>query len=614
MSLLQNVNSPRDVKKLNTDELKELSKEIREFLIENVMHSGGHLASNLGVVEITLALLRSFDFPNDKIVFDVGHQCYVYKMLTGRREGFATLRHLGGISGFPKTSESEYDFFDVGHAGTSVSAAVGMARARDLDGGREHIVAVVGDGALANGMCFEALNDVGQRKTKLIIILNDNAMSISKNVGGLSAHLTKLRFSSRYRNTKSRVQRILDRFGLPGRSLGRCIHNIKDKLKYAAIAAPLFEQLGFSYMGIIDGNDSEELSEAFEKAKTTDGPVVIHVLTTKGLGYKEAENDPSKFHGVSSFTSRINPKDISYDSAFSAMIVSHAEKNTKLTAITAAMTSGCGLTEFSAKYPDRFFDVGIAEEHAVTMAAGMASGGYIPVVCMYSTFLQRCYDQLIHDVCLQNLHVVFCIGHAGLTGEDGETHQGLLDLSMLTHMPNMTILAPSCYDEFKLMLDYAVNECNGPVAIRYPKASVSFRKTAYTPIIYPEKLTSGSDILMLSCGRMTDTAMEAQHMLCDYGISCSVVNVRTVKPFDIKLIEDELKDKKLFVTIEDNLVQGGMGQYIASQANNTVPVLHLGFDTCFVPHGKQEELFRINALDSKSVCERILTFYKGMTD
>ncbi len=614
MSLLQSVNSPQDVKNLNTNELKILSNEIREFLIENVMHSGGHLASNLGVVEITLALLRSFDFPKDKIIFDVGHQCYVYKMLTGRRDGFDTLRHLGGISGFPKTLESEYDFFDVGHAGTSVSAAVGMARARDLGGGTEHIVALVGDGALANGMCFEALNDVGQRKTKLIIILNDNAMSISKNVGGLSAHLTKLRFSSKYRNTKSRVQRALDKFGLPGRSLGRGIHNIKDKLKYATIAAPLFEQLGLSYMGIIDGNDTRELTEAFEKAKATDGPVVIHVLTTKGLGYKDAENDPSKFHGVSSFTSRINPKDISYDTAFSAMIMSQADKNSRLTAITAAMTSGCGLSEFSDKYPNRFFDVGIAEEHAVTMAAGMAKGGYVPVVCMYSTFLQRSYDQIIHDVCLQNLHVVFCIGHAGLTGEDGETHQGLLDLSMFTHMPNMTILAPSCYDELKLMLDYAVNECLGPVAIRYPKASASFRKIGDSPITRAEKITDGSDMLILSLGRMTEVAIEAQKLLANEGVSCSVVNVRCVKPFDSELILSELSDKKLFVTIEDNVVQGGMGQYIAAQIQSTVPKLHLGFDTCFVPHGKQEELFRINALDVRSVFERILTYYKGMTD
>lgn len=610
MSLLERVNTPSDVKKLNTPELKALASEIRSFLVENVMHSGGHLASNLGVVELTLAILKTFDFPKDKLIFDVGHQCYVYKMLTGRKERFHTLRHLGGISGFPRTSESEYDFFDVGHAGTSVSAAVGMARARDLSGSDEHIIAVIGDGALTSGMSFEALNDVGLRKTKVIIILNDNEMSIHKNVGGLSTHLTKLRFTPRYMNTKNSIQEFLNKFGSAGKSAGSFLRKVKDKIKYAAIASPLFEQLGLSYMGIIDGSDTEELIAALEKAKNIDGPVLIHTFTKKGMGFAQAEDNPSKFHGISSETTRLNRSDISYDSAFSSLVINLAEENRKLVTITAAMASGCGLADFSQKYPDRFFDVGIAEEHAVTMAAGLAKGGYTPLVCLYSTFLQRAYDQMVHDVCLQNLHVVFAIGHAGVTGEDGETHQGLLDLSMLTHMPNMTVLAPSNYDEFKAMINYAVNECQGPVAVRYPKCAVSFRKSEgeLNPL-KAEKLTEGDDILILSCGRMAETALETALLLKSDGISAEVVNVRSVKPFDRELIETELKGKKLLVTIEDNIIDGGMGQFITTKLCCTVPTVHFGFDTCFVPHGKQEELFKICGLDAETVYEKILKQY-----
>ncbi len=613
MSLLQKIASPDDVKKLTPAELDTLSAEIRSFLVENVMNCGGHLASNLGVVELMLALFANFDFPKDKIVFDVGHQCYVYKMLTGRLDGFSALRHLGGISGFPRTSESKYDSFDVGHAGTSVSVAVGMARARDLKGTNEHIIAFVGDGALTSGMSFEALNDVGLKKTKVIIVLNDNAMSIDKNVGGLSAHLSKLRFAPRYINTKSNVQGFLGKFGKAGKSVEKFVRSVKDKVKYAAIAAPLFEQLGLSYMGIIDGNNIEEVSKALERAKTIDGPVIIHTLTKKGLGYEEAENNPSKYHGVSSNTSKISPKDINYDAAFSALITANAKENKNVVAITAAMASGCGLLDFSKNYPDRFFDVGIAEEHAVTMAAGMAKGGSVPVVCVYSTFLQRAYDQIIHDVCLQNLHVVFAIGHAGLTGEDGETHQGLMDLTMLLHMPNMTVLVPSNYDELKSMLNYAINDSCGPVAIRYPKASVSFRKPEDNSPVGLEVLREGKDAIILSCGRMADTALKSAELLKNQNIDAEVLNLKSVKPLQKDLIAKRLEGKKLIVTLEDNIVSGGMGQYVVSSVGTTVPVLNLGFDTCFIPHGKQEELFKIYSLDSVSVSETIQTFYKGMT-
>ncbi len=612
MSILQKIKSPNDIKALNDNELEILSGEIREFLVDNVLNCGGHLASNLGVVELMLAIFKSFDFPKDKIIFDVGHQCYVYKMLTGRMDGFSKLRHLGGISGFPRTTESEYDFFDVGHAGTSVSACVGMARARDLRGTDEHIIAFVGDGALTCGMNFEALNDVGLKKTKLIIILNDNEMSIDKNVGGLSAHLSKLRFAPRYINTKSSVQSFLERFGKAGKGAGRVMRDFKDKLKYAAIAQPLFEQLGIAYMGIIDGNDTIKMAEALEMAKSVDGPVIIHALTKKGLGYEDAEINPSKFHGVSSHTSRISPKDISYDDAFSQVISNIARNNEKVVAITAAMTSGCGLLDFEKEFPHRFFDVGIAEEHAVTMAAGMAKGGFSPVVCIYSTFLQRAYDQIVHDVCLQNLHVVFAVGHAGLTGEDGETHQGLLDLSMMTHMPNMTVLCPSSYDEFKVMIEYAVNECTGPVAVRYPKCSVSFRKSETLSPIFSEVLAEGEDVLVLSCGRMAQTALKAREYLNEKGISAQIVNIRCVKPLDVNALLPHLSGKKLLVTLEDNITDGGMGQYVSSKLNAQIRTLHLGFDTCFVPHGKQEELFEIYSLDAKSVANTIDNFYKGM--
>lgn len=611
MAILDRVNTPEDVKKLNSKELKQLTKEIREFLVDNVMHSGGHLASNLGVVELTLALIKSFDFPKDKIIFDVGHQCYVYKMLTGRKDRFCTLRHLGGISGFPKKSESEYDFFDVGHAGTSISAAVGMARARDLVGADEHIIAFIGDGALTSGMSFEALNDVGLRKTKLIIILNDNAMSIHKNVGGLSMHLTKLRFNPKYVSTKNNIQGFLNKFGKCGKSLGKLLQKIKNKIKYAAIAQPLFEQLGISYMGIIDGNNIEDVTAALEKAKNTDGPVIIHTYTKKGLGYRDAEDNPSKFHGVSSETSRISRSDISYDAAFSSIICSMAENDPSIVAITAAMASGCGLTEFANKFPDRFFDVGIAEEHAVTMAAGMANKGITPVVCLYSTFLQRSYDQLVHDVCLQNLHVVFAIGHAGLTGEDGETHNGLLDLSMLCHMPNMTVLSPSDYDQFKEMLNYAAKECTGPVCVRYPKCSVPFNDNKITDVTKGTVVKKGEDILILSCGRMVYTAVDAAKLLEKDGISACVVNLGQIKPFDKEIVLENLSGKRLFVTIEDNVTDGGMGQYVASHINCTIPKLHLGFDTCFVPHGKQDELFKLYSLDVDGVYQRILKQYNA---
>ncbi len=606
MTYLDKISSPEDVKKLNTFQLNELSEEIRAFLIDNVMRNGGHLASNLGVVELTLALMKTFDFPKDKLIFDVGHQCYVYKLLTGRKDKFSTLRRFGGISGFPKTSESIYDCFDVGHASTSISAAVGMARARDIAGTDENIVALIGDGALTGGLSFEALNDVGLRKTKMIIVLNDNEMSIQKNVGGLSAHLSKLRVNSRYINTKTGIKEFILRFGTAGKIAETILKKAKNRLKYATIAAPLFENLGLTYIGIIDGNNITELRSALNQAKNVDGPVLIHTFTKKGLGYKAAEENPSKYHGINSSTVRISKDEFKYDDAFSVIMNSLAENNKNLVAITAAMTSGCGLSEFSKRYPDRFFDVGIAEEHAVTMAAGMSTKGIVPVFSVYSTFLQRSYDQIVHDVCLQNLHVVFAVGHAGVTGEDGETHQGLLDLTMLSHIPNMTVLAPSCYNEFKDMLLYAVNECKTPVAVRYPKSGVTFRECETFVPGKGEKIANGKDVMILSCGRMTDTAIKAALLLEKHGIFSSIVNVRSVNPFDRELVEKTAEDKKLVVSLEDNIISGGMGEHIFSKCNINAKKIVLGFDTCFVKQGKQSELIKLHRLEANSVCDRIL--------
>lgn len=606
MSYLYDIKSTDDIKKLNITQLASLADEVREFLIKNVMQTGGHLASNLGVAELTIAMMYAFDFPGDKVVFDVGHQCYVYKMLTGRLNRFDTLRRLGGLSGFPKCTESVYDSFDVGHASTSISAAVGMARARDLDGRSENIIAVVGDGALTGGMCFEALNDVGSGKTKVIIILNDNEMSIQKNVGGLSAHLSKLRFSDKYRSTKTNIHGFLSNAGKVGKIAGNVLHNVKDGLKYATIAAPLFEDLGLTYMGIIDGNNISELVSAFNAAKRVEGPVLIHTFTKKGLGYEEAEKNPSKYHGVSSLTTRISRREMKYTDAFSALMTNFAANSDKVVGVTAAMTDGCGLAQFAAEYPDRFFDVGIAEEHAVTMSAGLAKGGYTPVFAVYSTFLQRSYDQIIHDVCMQNLHVVLAVDHGGLTGEDGETHQGLMDMVMLSHIPNMTLLMPSCYDEFKQMMHYAVFECTSPVAVRYPKGQVSFRNiTAPFETGVPEIVQNGGDILIVSCGRMTDTALCAAEKLKADGISACIVNLRTAEISDKSVISKLSEGKKAVFTVEDGIVSGGVGEHIAASCNFKCSFFALGFDTCYVPHGKQSELFAMYGLDADGIYSRI---------
>ncbi len=600
--------------KLNKNYIKNLKDEqgelfcaqLRNHIIEKVLQNGGHLASNLGVVELTVALHKVFDFPKDKIVFDVGHQSYVHKMLSGRFDEFDNLRKLGGLSGFPKTSESEYDSFNTGHASTSISAALGMARARDIANDDFNVIAFIGDGSLGGGMAFEALNDVGDSKTKLIIVLNDNEMSINRNVGGLSAHLSKLRATKGYIKLKSKVAFFFNHTGRFGKVIVKTLKKIKKSIAFMTLSSPMFEELGITYLGIIDGHDIDELTEVFEKAKNMPGPVIIHAQTQKGKGYEPAEMNPGLYHGVS--VSQRNNSKITYTKVFGQHITAKAEKSEFVT-ITAAMADGCGLNEFSARFPHRFRDVGIAEQHAVTLAAGYAISGIVPVFAVYSTFLQRGYDQILHDVCLQNLHVVFALDRAGIVGEDGETHQGIFDLSYLSHLPNMTILAPTCSKELEQMLDYAVDKCAGPVCIRYPKSEAIERSCEDFQICKPEIVKNdGKEIIFLSVGRMLEPSLNASEILTSRGISSTVVNIRTVKPLDAQYIESLIDDAKLVVTVEDNIVSGGAGQYISSSVDRRYRsrFIHFGFGDEFVYQGSQNELFSIHGLTGEKIAEKIM--------
>lgn len=605
MKFLNKIKSPADLNKLNDNELNILCNELREFTVDCVMKNGGHLASNLGVTELTVALLKSFDLPKDKIIYDVGHQSYIHKILTGRFDKFDSLRCLNGLSGFPKTSESVYDSFNTGHASTSISAALGMARARDLNNENYNVVAVIGDGSISGGLAFEGLNDAGSSGTKLIIVLNDNEMSIEKNVGGLSKYLNKIRTNPGYYKTKGDIHGFLNKLGTFGSKLEKGLKGVKDGIKYAYTSGAFFEFLGFTYLGICEGNKISSLCEIFERAKLIDGPVLIHVSTKKGLGYADAEVNPQKFHGVSRATVSLKKSDMNYSSAFGNLLCINAEKNNSLVAITAAMPSGCGLSEFASRFPKRFFDVGIAEEHAVTMSAGLSISGITPVVCIYSTFLQRGYDQILHDVCLQNLHVVFAIDRAGTVGEDGETHQGIFDFSFLLHIPNITVLAPSCYLELKEMLDWAVNVCKTPVSIRYPRGNVAFRECAPFKIGKAEVISSGKNVTIVSAGNMLNTAVEVGEILNKSGISADVINLRTVKPFDEETVFSSIDKTKFLVTIEDNVKAGGMGQYISGKYTANMKAIHFGYDD-FVTHGKPEELYKLYGLDSNSIAQKII--------
>ncbi|MBU3142182.1 1-deoxy-D-xylulose-5-phosphate synthase [Clostridium sp. CF012] len=614
--ILNDFNDINAVKKMSIEELNIFAVEIRNFLVEKVSKTGGHLASNLGIVELTLSLFNVFDLDSDKIIWDVGHQSYVHKILTGRKDKFDTLRNFGGLSGFPKREESKYDSFESGHSSTSISAGIGMARARDLQGGDYDIISVIGDGALTGGMAFEALNDIGFRKTKMIIVLNDNQMSISKNVGGMSKYLSEFRIDPTYNRIKKEINSTLRKIPSVGNGMVNSIHKIKAGIKQVIVPGMLFEHMGIKYLGPIDGHDIKAVSKVLKLAKNIDGPVIIHVITKKGKGYKFAENQPRKYHSVGTFNpltgDSCGSSKESYSDAFGEQIVSLAKENKNIVAITAAMPEGTGLEVFLKEFPSRFFDVGIAEQHAVTMAAGMASQGLKPIFAVYSTFLQRAYDQIVHDVCIQKLPVIFAIDRAGIVGQDGETHQGIFDLSYLSHIPNMTIMAPKCISELKAMLTFAVKQ-NYPIAIRYPRggdnpnismsAIQDFKRGKW------EILFQGGKIALIATGKMVQNAVLVREKLKDMGVEATVISACFIKPIDEALISELVHKKYSIVTIEDNLIHGGLGSSVLEYVNTCAEktkVINLGFKDEFIPHGTADILYKLYKLDVDGIFQSII--------
>lgn len=600
--ILEKINNPNDVKKLNNEELDELTREIREFMLDNVSKTGGHVASNLGIVELTIALFRCFNFDEDKIVFDVGHQCYPYKILTGRSEAFSTLRKYKGISGFPKREESKYDFFDSGHSSNSISVALGMAKARDIQIKNYEVISVIGDGALTGGMAYEGLNDLGFTKTKMIVILNDNQMSISKNVGGLSEYLGKLRINKSYNNIKKRVHSRLD----DRNKVVKFIRRVKNSVKSLFVQSMLFEDLGIRYIGPIDGHNINEMVEVFNKVKELDEPVVIHVVTKKGKGYEFAEEQPNKFHGIAKFdlkTGEVLKKSgkITYSKAFGEAITNIARTNKNVVAITAAMTDGTGLKKFAREFPNRFFDVGIAEQHAVSFAAGLAAEGLSPVFAVYSTFLQRGFDQIIHDVCMQNFPVIFMLDRAGVVGNDGETHQGVFDLSYLSMIPNLTILAPKCTEEIEPMLKYAIS-LKKPVAIRYPRGNdtISLKPVQRIAAGKWEIVSSGERLALVATGRMVQRAVLAKKELEKFKINPMIVNAMSVKPLDTRVIKRLVREKYNIITLEDNVQNGGFGSLVLKSLVNVGyrgKFRCMAFRDHFIPHGDVEVLMKAEKMD-----------------
>ncbi len=598
--ILEKIKKPNDIHRIPLADFPLLADEIRDFLIQSVSKTGGHLASNLGVVEMTLALHNVLNFPEDKLIWDVGHQAYTHKILTGRKEQFINLRQEGGLSGFPKRNESDCDSFDAGHSSNSISAGLGYVRARDILGQKHTVVSVIGDGALTGGMAYEALNNAADLKTNFIIIINDNNMSISRNVGGMSTYLSALRTAEAYTGMKLGVTKTLKKIPRVGEAVVDTMRKTKSSIKQLFIPGMLFENMGLTYLGPVDGHNMRQMMKLFNEAKRVEGPVVVHVLTKKGRGYAPASNHPARFHGTGPFdikTGRVleKKKSLTYTDVFAKKIVSLGEKNKKLAAITAAMPDGTGLVEFGKRFPDRFFDVGIAEEHAVTFAAGMALGGMIPVVAIYSSFLQRAVDQMLHDVCMQNLHVIFAIDRAGLVGADGETHQGCFDLSYLSMMPNMKVLAPKNAAELEQMLEYAV-ACEGPVAIRYPRGCAYQGLTDYKAPVMTGKseiIAKGKEIAVLGVGSMLSDCEKVCQGLREDGYDPTLVNVRFVKPLDVELLDCLAGDHSLFVTVEENVKSGGYGEHVAAYMEACHPesrVLTASVWDHFVPQGKVESL------------------------
>lgn len=616
---LEQIQKANDIKELSEEELMDLAEEIRDFLIEKISKTGGHLASNLGVVELTMAMHRNFQLPEDKMIWDVGHQSYTHKILTGRREGFDDLRKYGGMSGFPKRKESDCDAFDTGHSSTSISAGLGYVRARDILEENYHVISVIGDGSLTGGMAYEALNNAATLRTNFIIVLNDNNMSISENVGGMSRYLDGLRTAEAYTDLKNAVEMAIGSFPVGGEKLVRHIKRTKSSIKQLFVPGMFFEDMGIKYLGPVDGHNLKALNRAFTEAKRVKGPVLLHVLTKKGKGYFPAEENPSRFHGTGPFDIATGEPlaaggQDSYTDVFSKVMTDLGRRNEKLVAITAAMEDGTGLAEFHKRYPKRFFDVGIAEGHAVTFAAGLAAAGLHPVFAVYSSFLQRGYDQMIHDVCLQKLPVTFAVDRAGLVGSDGETHQGLFDLSYLSEIPNMTVMSPKNKWELADMVRFAVG-MGAPAAIRYPRGTAydgfkEYRK----PMVYGESeaIFEEEDIAVISVGHMFETAVKVRESLKETGYSCSLINARFVKPVDEAMLEAAAGEHKLIVTIEENVCSGGYGETVLEYVHRKrlgVRVLPIALPDDYIEHGSVDVLRKEVMLDAESIVTRIITEY-----
>lgn len=617
--MLGAVSCPNDLKAFNKRELEQLAGEIREFLLRTVSETGGHVASNLGVVELTLALHKVLDSPLDKIIWDVGHQTYVHKILTGRKEAFNTLRQLDGLSGFPKTQESEHDIFNTGHSSTSISAALGMARARDLKGEKHTVAAVIGDGALSGGMALEALNDAGMSRTNLLIVLNDNGMSIAPNVGGLSRYLSKIRSRPLYYKTRESVQELVDRMPRGGKRVRRALHKMKAVMKSVLVPSMFFEDLGFRYFGPIDGHNLSEMIMVLTQAKTMKGPVLVHVATVKGKGYKYAEEQPSAFHGIAPFepeTGKVKKKaGGNYSTVFGNKLCAIAQEDKDVVAITAAMPDGTGLSGFRQSYPKRFFDVGIAEQHAVTLAAGLAAGGVKPVVAIYSTFLQRAYDQILHDVALQRLRVILAIDRAGIVGDDGETHQGIYDVAFLYTIPHVDILAPASPGELERMLEYGLKAHDGPLAIRYPRGSGFEHEGTDKPLVHGKSVVcrQGRDITLIGVGPMLSHALEAADILKKEGLSCEVINPRFLRPLDESgILASSIKTGCVLV-IQDVLEEGGFGSAVLSLLNKKGRLAAgavLGLPNEGISQGERSLIFKKYGLDPEGIAARARRLYK----
>ena len=616
--VLSNMNLPADLKNLTREQLENAASEIREYMIKTVSDNGGHLAASLGVVELALALHSTYSSPTDRIIWDVGHQSYPHKLLTGRWDQFSTLRQFEGLCGFPKPSESEHDPFLTGHSSTSISAALGLAQARDHNGDDYKVIAVIGDGALTGGMSFEALNHAGHIKANMTVILNDNEMSISSNVGSLSAYLGRIRSDPKYSRLKDDFETFVSRIPNIGKKAVDYAERIKGGLKYLVVPGMIFEELGFTYFGPIDGHNISAIKNTLKQADQMKGPVLVHVVTEKGKGYHYAEKSPEVFHGIAPFDLNNGllkkKKSASYTEVFGQTLARLGLDNPKITAITAAMTAGTGLRSFAQEFPDRFYDVGIAEQHAVTMSGALAKGGMQPVVAIYSTFLQRAYDQIVHDVCMQKLPVVFAVDRAGVVGEDGETHQGLFDLSFLRNIPNMSIMAPASGEELQHMLFTALNHTKGPVALRYPKdkvEGVDFEEPHLLPWGRSKVAREGRDLLILAAGTVVNHALQAAEKLASQGINAAVINARFVKPLDEDLISTWACKCGRVITVEENVLAGGFGSGVLELLEEKglfIPVRRLGINDQFVEHGSRSQMLSHFNLDGNGIYREALAF------